>query len=167
MYPRAKFADGLAIIEKVGHSKRMQIMRKGWINDGKPKDIMDDVQAAPRAQEHNQPPADAVQRHTSDHVTAARTQTPDIDDWSDDGPFGPLEVPAKIQNASADNLFVSDDEVGDDALPEDELGALLAEDEMNAKTTKNMPQQEDNGNRQKPDVFEDEMEAMAGLNDIW
>ncbi|KAG5302005.1 chromosome segregation in meiosis protein 3 [Histoplasma ohiense] len=35
LYPRAKFADGLAIIEKLGHSKRVQIMRKEWINEGK------------------------------------------------------------------------------------------------------------------------------------
>jgi replication fork protection complex subunit Csm3/Swi3 len=37
LYPRAKFADALAIIEKVGHSKRMQMMRKEWIDEGKPR----------------------------------------------------------------------------------------------------------------------------------
>jgi replication fork protection complex subunit Csm3/Swi3 len=37
LYPRAKFADGLAIIEKLGHTKRLQIMRKAWIDEGKPK----------------------------------------------------------------------------------------------------------------------------------
>ena len=36
LYPRAKFADGLQLIEKVGHSKRMQVMRKEWIDEGKP-----------------------------------------------------------------------------------------------------------------------------------
>ncbi|EAT84515.1 chromosome segregation in meiosis protein 3 [Parastagonospora nodorum] len=37
LYPRAKFADALTIIEKVGHTKRMQMMRKEWIDEGKPR----------------------------------------------------------------------------------------------------------------------------------
>lgn len=44
LFPKAKFADGLAIIEKLGHSKRMQTMRKEWIEEEKPK---------PRAGEHS------------------------------------------------------------------------------------------------------------------
>jgi replication fork protection complex subunit Csm3/Swi3 len=36
LYPRAKFADGLQLVEKVGHSKHMQVMRKEWIDEGKP-----------------------------------------------------------------------------------------------------------------------------------
>jgi replication fork protection complex subunit Csm3/Swi3 len=36
LFPRAKFADGLAMIEKLGHSKRVQIMRKEWIGEDKP-----------------------------------------------------------------------------------------------------------------------------------
>lgn len=35
LYPRAKFRDGLAMIEKVGHSKRMQVMRKAWLDETK------------------------------------------------------------------------------------------------------------------------------------
>ncbi|KAJ5389325.1 Chromosome segregation in meiosis protein 3 [Penicillium cataractarum] len=37
LYPRAKFADGLTIIEKLGHTKRIQTMRKEWIDEEKPK----------------------------------------------------------------------------------------------------------------------------------
>ncbi|KAH9844863.1 Swi3-domain-containing protein [Teratosphaeria destructans] len=36
MYPKAKFRDGLAMVEKLGHSKRMQVMRKAWIDETKP-----------------------------------------------------------------------------------------------------------------------------------
>ncbi|KAJ5580122.1 uncharacterized protein N7459_006107 [Penicillium hispanicum] len=35
LFPRAKFADGLTIIEKLGHTKRMQTMRREWIDDEK------------------------------------------------------------------------------------------------------------------------------------
>nr|POE89775.1 chromosome segregation in meiosis protein 3 [Quercus suber] len=36
MYPRAKFRDGLTMVEKLGHGKRMQITRRGWIDETKP-----------------------------------------------------------------------------------------------------------------------------------
>ncbi|KAM5446281.1 chromosome segregation in meiosis-related protein [Microsporum audouinii] len=37
LYPRAKFSDTLTMIEKLGHSKRIQVMRKEWMDEGKPK----------------------------------------------------------------------------------------------------------------------------------
>ncbi|KAJ5659102.1 Chromosome segregation in meiosis protein 3 [Penicillium longicatenatum] len=37
LYPRAKFTDGLAMIEKLGHTKRIQTMRKEWIEEEKRK----------------------------------------------------------------------------------------------------------------------------------
>jgi len=40
LYPRAKFRDALGMVEKVGHSKRMQITRRNW---------MDETKARPRA----------------------------------------------------------------------------------------------------------------------
>jgi replication fork protection complex subunit Csm3/Swi3 len=38
LYPRSKFADGLAMIEKLGHQKNLQRSRYEWINDSKPKE---------------------------------------------------------------------------------------------------------------------------------
>ncbi|KAF2672755.1 Swi3-domain-containing protein [Microthyrium microscopicum] len=35
LYPRAKFHDGLAIIEKLGHKKNVQRLRSDWINESK------------------------------------------------------------------------------------------------------------------------------------
>ncbi|KAJ5964621.1 uncharacterized protein N7479_004497 [Penicillium vulpinum] len=37
LFPRAKFADGLVMIEKLGHSKRIQAMRREWIDEEKPR----------------------------------------------------------------------------------------------------------------------------------
>ncbi|EZF30908.1 hypothetical protein GY631_4659 [Trichophyton interdigitale] len=42
LYPRAKFTDTLATIEKLGHSKRVQVMRREWIDEGKPRPEVDD-----------------------------------------------------------------------------------------------------------------------------
>ena len=44
LYPRAKFADGLAMIEKLGHTKRMQTMRREWINERKPLETFDSLE---------------------------------------------------------------------------------------------------------------------------
>ena len=37
LYPRAKFSDDIQIIEKLGHTKEMQMLRKQWIDEDKPK----------------------------------------------------------------------------------------------------------------------------------
>jgi replication fork protection complex subunit Csm3/Swi3 len=37
LYPRVKFVDGLAMVEKLGHKKEVQKLRCGWIDEGKPK----------------------------------------------------------------------------------------------------------------------------------
>ncbi|OKL62434.1 hypothetical protein UA08_02678 [Talaromyces atroroseus] len=47
LYPRAKFADGLAMIEKLGHSRRMQIMRREWIDEGRPSFQISNGDSAP------------------------------------------------------------------------------------------------------------------------
>ncbi|KAM3421412.1 Chromosome segregation in meiosis protein [Cercospora zeina] len=36
LYPRAKFRDAVKMVEKVGHSKRMQVARRAWLDDTKP-----------------------------------------------------------------------------------------------------------------------------------
>lgn len=42
LFPKAKFADGLSIIEKLGHKKQMQVWRKDWIEQDKPKTLVED-----------------------------------------------------------------------------------------------------------------------------
>ncbi|KAK1813302.1 chromosome segregation in meiosis-related protein [Friedmanniomyces endolithicus] len=36
LYPKAKFRDGLAMVEKVGHGKRMAVVRRGCMDGSKP-----------------------------------------------------------------------------------------------------------------------------------
>jgi replication fork protection complex subunit Csm3/Swi3 len=43
LFPRAKFADGLAMIERLGHSKRLQTMRRAWIDEEKPKSAVENT----------------------------------------------------------------------------------------------------------------------------
>lgn len=45
LFPKAKFLDALAMVEKAGHKKKLMTARNGWINEGAPKDkLMDDVE---------------------------------------------------------------------------------------------------------------------------
>ena len=160
------------MIEKLGHKKRLQIMRKEWINEGKLKDKSDDVELASKTLERYQPSISSMQHLVSGHNPTERTQTSVNDDWTDNDLSGPQKPSGEAnkkqsQVEPADSLFISDNEAGNDALPEDELDALLAEDETKAKNPKNVPQRQDNGGGQMDDNFEDALEVMAGLEDIW
>ena len=142
LYPRAKFADGLAIIEKLGHTKRMQTMRREWIRDGKPESKADN---APH-------PANA---HSTANVSQASSNTVDRDLSS--APIGARVSGQPLGNGAAEeSLFVSDHEA-DDQPPDDDLDALLAED-ARARTAITTPMP-----ISRRDEFEDEMEAMVGI----
>ncbi|KAG9192963.1 hypothetical protein G6011_11697 [Alternaria panax] len=149
LYPRAKFADALAIIEKVGHTKRMQMMRKDWIDEGKPRR---------NTGQHN------------DEDDAARDITPPQQSTEDMGGVvnggqenssrqvergGPARSPA--ENTTEPTASGDPDE--------DELDALLAESEQPSNSApKTLP------TRPAPtqdDPFADEMEAMADMDDLW
>jgi replication fork protection complex subunit Csm3/Swi3 len=41
LYPRAKFTDAMAIIEKLGHTKNMQRLRSEWINENRQAALME------------------------------------------------------------------------------------------------------------------------------
>ncbi|OJJ76759.1 hypothetical protein ASPBRDRAFT_35916 [Aspergillus brasiliensis CBS 101740] len=144
LFPRAKFADGLAMIEKLGHSKRLQTMRREWIDEEKPR-----LSAA-----------------DSEHTGQTRTPSPDAHD--DSMPIGHLDEadatltrgdsvtqappthslggPSSLALGGApqqDDLFVSDDESvpteliderahnndNDNDDDDDDLEALLREHE--------------------------------------
>ncbi len=173
LYPRAKFADGLAMIEKLGHKKSLQIMRKEWINEGKPRERYDDLEAIPEVSRYHQDSASGPQHAVLGKDTA---QKPDeisaVDEWSDDDIFGPHISSGAVhkqrpEDTSNDSLFISGEDTREDAPPEDDLDALLAEDEINAQAKSiAMRIHENKGGREEVN-FDDEMEVIAGLDDMW
>jgi replication fork protection complex subunit Csm3/Swi3 len=145
LYPRAKFADALAITEKVGHTKRMQIMRKEWIDEGKPR----------RTSERDDEAADHVRPGE-----APAEQTPESMEGVEQG--GTTVEPESGREAPAD-----DDNSGmpDGDPDDDELDALLAESARpNSSSSKTLPSRTANADH---DPFADEMEAMADMDDLW
>ncbi|OAG41632.1 hypothetical protein AYO21_04096 [Fonsecaea monophora] len=117
LYPRAKFADGLQLIEKAGHSRRMQVMRKEWIDEGKPGYIRE-RESKKAAEKEMEADKETDNLFAADQLSAGQ------------------EASNAGIGTEDDSLFVPDvrnkDNDGDDdgALPDDdELDALLAEQE--------------------------------------
>jgi replication fork protection complex subunit Csm3/Swi3 len=137
LYPRAKFADGLQLVEKVGHGKRMQVMRREWIDEGKPgygKDV-DDTYAL--ADEGGQSGKDGLddggskqpidkQPEAGLRTNAQESIFGNLDEGDDDDMF--FNDPQFESNVYDDNANEPD---------EDELDALLAEQ---TATTDSQPQ---------------------------
>jgi replication fork protection complex subunit Csm3/Swi3 len=157
LFPRAKFADGLIMVEKVGHSKRMQSMRKEWIDEGKPG-YRDKAQQEEEAREQ--------EKKDSGH---AENTTPDAKDDMGDlffaDPNGPTEKAP--QNAPEDDeldaLLTEQSAVSKsqhmqaDSEGEDDLDALLAEQDSRVKQPVASAQQK------APTVDDDEDELDALL----
>jgi replication fork protection complex subunit Csm3/Swi3 len=146
LYPRAKFADALAIIEKVGHTKRMQVDRKAWIDEGKPRHTTgqdgDDLDVAVPDEAAAQAPAETMEGvEEVDNTTRVQLGS---------------DVPVQRQTSVQPTAEEPD---------EDELDALLAESEQPAQpAAKALPLQ---SVPTDDDPFADEMEAMDGMEDMW
>lgn len=146
LYPRAKFADALAIIEKVGHTKRMQVDRRAWIDEGKPR----------RTLEHDEddldvsmPDEDVAQDQVA-HVEGLEA-TGNATRVLAGSPM-PVQPPLHMQSAAEEP-------------DEDELDALLAGSEQPAEAApKAQPSQIGPA---QDDPFADEMEAMEDMEDMW
>ncbi|KIX95535.1 uncharacterized protein Z520_08655 [Fonsecaea multimorphosa CBS 102226] len=126
LYPRAKFADGLQLIEKVGHSRRMQVMRKEWIDEGKPGYIRDREAKKMLEKEKEMADKETDDLFAGDHPVAESVEQ---------------EAVNAVGGAEDDSLFVPDarnkanDGNDDGMLPDDDdLDALLAEQETRITT---------------------------------
>jgi replication fork protection complex subunit Csm3/Swi3 len=117
LYPRAKFNDGLTMIEKLGHTKSIQRLRCGWINESKPNadggndSGEDNISDTPRPGAHAADPG-ARQDNISPDANAAAGANEDQN-----------ETQRNAQTA------VEDVSAGDPGFPDDDdLDALLAEE---------------------------------------
>ncbi|KAI7284507.1 hypothetical protein KC345_g2270 [Hortaea werneckii] len=151
MYPRAKFRDAVTMVEKVGHSKRMQINRRGWMDATKPhrredsperlEDVAmgDDADGALRAAGREGSPngsGDDVfgERANGEQQTNQRSEERNRDGVPEDDDLDALMAEndnENQKNASQQQQRQSHptgpfEEDEDDGPDEDELDALLA-----------------------------------------
>lgn len=180
LFPRAKFRDALTIVEKVGHTKKMQIMRRAWLDATKP-----------HRRDATPEPDDAVMSGALPDNGAENGMRGVEED--DEDIFGPLPTehanPASRETGGQQNDAPNDDEL--DALlaenetaatekpaepqkrrapfeehseDEDDLDALLAEEAYTSRATVSALNRQDN--RRDTDDFADEEEVMASM-DMW
>lgn len=146
LYPRAKFADALAIIEKVGHTKRMQVDRKAWIDEGKPRHTTDQDD-------------DDLDAHVPDEMPV-QIEEQDKTAQAGDAPVAEGQSVPERSTGSGSQTHSAPEEPD-----EDELDALLAESmRTEPSIPKAVPSQLHTA---QDDPFADEMEAMEGMEDMW
>ncbi|KAF2115990.1 hypothetical protein BDV96DRAFT_574920 [Lophiotrema nucula] len=148
LYPRAKFADGLTMIEKLGHSKRMGYMRKEWIDEGKPKTSVEDD---PEETEATQPEAHNAESEQMEGVVRHSTEEEPKQPGRGESPCQRAASPTASRGVDPD---------------EDELDALLAETAApNSALTSAMSAPRIASVEE--DMFAEEMEAMAEMEGMW
>ncbi|KAI9891063.1 MAG: chromosome segregation in meiosis- protein [Vezdaea aestivalis] len=140
LYPKATFKDALRMVEKLGHTRSMQMKRRAWLDKTRVK-LVDDYGDS---NEKNAVLEGSVDGEVDGPNPVPRSipirlQTPptieDDTDLYDATPLAKRHRPILPQHDDANGLFLSD---GDDddtdsnkGIPDDdELDALLAEDGM-------------------------------------
>lgn len=134
LFPKAKFADGLSIIEALGHKKTMQISRTAWIDE-------DRHIAPPSDDEHGDAVSSLMHERIEPGYLNAQDGIRNVDSHHDQGGRVSGEHP----------------EIGDDL---DELMVLAASHTQGQYAmARGTP---DLGRKERPaDLFADEEEAMA------
>ena len=133
LYPRAKFADAIQMAEKAGHTKKMQMYRKSWIDEGKPGHVRrEEVEKAVDEQEARQVEASGQQQNPAVQTSVQHAE----------------EDPASMFFGGADE----EDVQGQDGPDDDELDALLGQDSVRPVTAKQVVHEESEG--------EDDLDAL-------
>ena len=130
LFPKAKFLDALAMVEKAGHNKMMQKMRVDWIDEGRPKSTViadggDDDEFAGEQQESEETSAprqaDRIAPIFETSANGARPSTPTPEDLFGDDIYGATPIGARKNGGAAETGGEPD---------QDELDALMAEMEQ-------------------------------------
>lgn len=158
LYPRAKFADALAIVEKLGHAKRMQMMRKQWIDEGRPKPVSS-------AQEHDVPSDRQLGHEPENHPPEEMAPTTAADDAAAASKL--VQHPANIQSDGRDSIQNQGYSLTQGEPDMDELDALLETDAIAYGRIQAAAKGSSGRSLPEEDEFADEMEAMAGMDDPW
>ncbi|TKA23356.1 hypothetical protein B0A50_07564 [Salinomyces thailandicus] len=136
LYPRAKFRDALTMVEKLGHSKRMQINRRAWMDVTKPNR----TEASPEriGDVEMSGALDGLPEHEM-----SRAQSAEDNVFSEDTDIAPR---------NAEPGVVRQDEIPE----EDDLDALMAADTGTTRGGTGQRQQQQPNTKQKGPFEEDD-----------
>jgi len=177
------------MVEKMGHKKRIQMMRMEWINEGKPQTVTEDsIDEPPPANENGVREKIAPRiAPIFENAAGERPKTPgpndnpatDIEIEDEDlygaTPRAPRSKPVEEAVSQTDSLFGGNGgsifgpakKVVDESGPgDDELDALLAEEAMMQDTAGSKPGHAVSKVAPRDEIDDDEMEAMNDM-DMW
>ncbi|KAI0008213.1 DSHCT-domain-containing protein [Xylariaceae sp. FL0662B] len=169
LFPKAKFLDALAMVEKTGHSKFMRMKRMEWIDEGKPKppvlaedddDLFGDSNHQPEERDLAKFPARVAP--IFQNRPGERPKTPVRDDVppDDEDLYDATPRPSKPAEPAGASIFGNGGSATRSGEPdEDDLDALMAEEE--AQRTNPTPLLGNGGANQRPDEpDEDDLDAL-------
>jgi replication fork protection complex subunit Csm3/Swi3 len=171
LYPKANFADGLSMVEKLGHKRQIRMMRQMWIDEGKPKVT---------AEHEPDTEFNRTQGRATDQNADALGRLPARDDptLEEDARRMAEFLMPELRNrekapAPSDQNGVRHDEVVEEPA-DDELDILLAEAETSNDTAPTslfggggQPQSREKASGDQEADFAEDMEAMAEFGDVW
>lgn len=156
LFPKAKFADGLALVERVGHRRGVKVARQGWIEEEKPR--VGDVGEEQGGDGDFEMGEDAEGVNVEDGARGQDRQS-EAENAPDEGDADGLDDEALYGRPTPQPESTGRNMQPGDEPEEDELDALLAEDASRpVQTTQIRPPPEEDDN-----PFADEEEAMAGM----
>ncbi|ROV99218.1 hypothetical protein VPNG_08241 [Cytospora leucostoma] len=167
LFPKAKFLDALAMVEKAGHHKMMQKMRLDWINEGRPKDTIATITIEDEEggqQQHQQPNEFGAMRQAErvapifEKVTASgsRFRTPEVNDLFGDDIYNATPVGAGKHIDASGKVGEPD---------EDELDALMEQTEGSEPSAPAKPKGSIFGNG-KPKTADEPRRAEPDEDDL-
>lgn len=167
LYPKAKFKDGLTMVEKLGHTKRMQVSRRAWIDESKgfrrreDEDVEMRLEDSERQGEGNHDELLPIPNRAKEPVSGQEqgqggADAPDEDEL--DALLGE-EPAAAVPNAAGHGVKPQGPFQDQDEPDEDELDALLNEDPQPAAQPK-QPTTKQKGPFEDDEDDDDELDAL-------
>ena len=169
LYPRAKFADALQLVEKAGHTKKMQMYRKSWIDEGKPGHIRREDMEEAVAQNETYDTTKDHQTSSIEAETAAADEDPASMFLGSANAPGPNSADGPDDD-ELDALLAEGAEIisrpqqtrqNDDCEGEDDLDALLAQEDS-TNTNKILQEAPDDVSED----YDDDLDALLQQQDI-
>ncbi|KAH8648598.1 replication fork protection component Swi3-domain-containing protein [Xylariales sp. PMI_506] len=172
LFPKAKFLDALAMVEKVGHKGNMRLARMAWIDEGKPKNHqaddndVDDLfgeAAGEEGRDATKFPSRIAPIFQNNASTSARPTTPDVGDVPDeDDIYDATPRAARRDQASAATTSLFGNGEPDD---DEDLDALMAEEEARRAAPTSIfgsgqPSRPIPHRRQQEEPDEDDLDAL-------
>ena len=166
LYPKAKFKDGLTMVEKLGHTKRMQVSRRAWIDESKGFRRREDEDAemrlgdiAGQGEDNDEIfPAAPKDSGQGQEQNGGGADAPDDDEL--DALMGEEPAASAPPNTTGHGPTQPRGPFQDDEPDDDELDALLNEESRPAGQTKQQQQTTKQKGPFEDDEDEDELDAL-------